>query len=218
MAATYYEKITETIANDETKLKEWVQAKVIGSCYDNWLNGSIVHGVPDALPLTPSYVSASVLDKEWKYFQLTNSIPDPYPRVVLFKPPVWSKTFAMVRAKDKSDLLLWDLHDTTNFHTDEIYAALVPAGFMVQFLHADVKYFSPREILVHKGEPKPGPSKANERSGESGESTPRQPEVVDRGSGEDSGESTPRQHGVVDRGWGNVTPRQPGAADSDMEL
>ena len=199
MAATYYEKITETIANDETKLKEWVQAKVNGSCGDNWLNGSIGHGVPDAWPLTPPYVSVSVLDKEWKSFQVTNSIPCPYPRVVLFKPPVWKKTFAMVRAKDESDLLLWDLHDTRTFRTEDIYAALVPGGFMVQFLHADVKYFGPREAPAHEDEPKPGPSKANERSGESGESTPRQPEVVDRGSGEN-------------------TPRQPAAVDGDMEL
>ncbi|CAF9942200.1 hypothetical protein IMSHALPRED_003408 [Imshaugia aleurites] len=178
MATTFYAKITDAIANDETQLKEYVQAKVHESCpvNDNWLNVSIRYGTPGAeWALTPRYISISVLDKIWKYFNVTKFEPDIYPRVVLFKPPTWKKTFSSVRVIDKRGVVLWDLHDTKKVPTEDIYAGLVPAGCAVDFVQVDMKYLAP--IRVDK--PTAGPSEANERSEESEASISTQPGIVD---------------------------------------
>ena len=184
MTTTYYEKITEKVANDETQLKKCVQEKVCesNSINDNWLNASIRYGYPGSWKLTPEYISVLVLDKEWQYYTLTNIKPDHYPRVVLFKPPAWKKTFSSVKTRDERKVVLWELHDNKSVPTEDIYAGLVPAGCAVEFLHVDVKYLGPQEISGHKGEPITGPSTANKRSGDLGDGTPKQPGVVDGAS------------------------------------
>ena len=81
MATMCYEKTTEAIANDEIKLKNYVQAKVdeFRSANDNCLNASIQYGTANAWKLTPDYISVLVLDKVWEYYEFTKSKPDPYP-------------------------------------------------------------------------------------------------------------------------------------------
>ena len=185
MATTFYEKTTEVIANDENKLKDCIQAKVGESCCanDNWLNASIQYGTPSAWKLTPEYISVLVLDEAWEYYDFTKSKPDPYPRVVLLKPPDWKKTFSSVRAKDDHGSVLWELHDSKIAPTEGIYVALVPGGCTVEFLHVDVKYLGPKEGPAHESEPTAGPSRAKDSSEELGEDTPMQTGVMARESG-----------------------------------
>lgn len=149
MATKYCEKITEAIANDEVKLKEYVQAKVHKSCSvnDNWLNVSIRYGTPGAWKLTPEYISVSVLEKEWDHHPVITINPDQYSRVILFKPQPAAKKFSSASARDERNVVLWELYYTGEseiLSTEGIYAGLVPAGCAVQFVHASIKCFGPR--------------------------------------------------------------------------
>lgn len=208
MAITCYEKTTEAIANDETKLKDCIYANVDESrcATDNWLKASIEYGSSSAWKLTPTYISVLVLDKVWEYYKFTKSKPDPYPRVVLLKPPAWKKTFSSVRARDQHGSVLWELHDKHNAPTEDVYAALVPGGCTVEFLHVDVRYLGPKEASAHEDEPTAGLSKAKGGPEESGSDPTRQSGVLERASGEEM----PRQRGVMDRDSDENRPRQPG--------
>lgn len=190
MDTKYWVKIPEVIANDENKLKEVVQAKVSASCpvNDNWLNASIRYGgKPGALRLTPEHISKLVLDKEWRYYEASCLKPQSYfPRVILFKPPTWKNIFSLVRTKDERQVVLWDLLGTKIGSAEGVYVGLVPADCSVYFLQVDVKYLVPKPALGYQGEPTAGPSKVNERSGESGEDTRKQPKVVTAESGLES--------------------------------
>lgn len=100
--------------------------------------------------------------------------------------------------------MLWELHDKPAVPTEDIYAALVPGGCTVEFLHVDVKYLGPRETLAHEDETTAGPSRAKESLEESGEDKTRQSGVIDLESRAD----TTRQSGVMDRDSGENTPKQ----------
>lgn len=183
MATEYWEIITEAIANDENKVKEIVKAKISASCpvNDSWLNASIRYGgKPGALKLTPEHVAGLVLDQEWKYYEASSLKPNSYfPRVILFKPPSWKKTFSLVRTKDERRVVLWDFIGTKVGSTEGVYVGLVPADCSVYFLQVDVKFMVLMTAPGNQGEPSAGPSRLNERSEESGETTPKQSGVVE---------------------------------------
>ena len=189
METTYWDVITETIADDEAKLKEYVLSKVCEPCEvnGNWLNASIRCGTPGGWTLTPEYISVLVLDKEWEYHPLTNLLTRPYPLVVLFKPPSWKTTFSSVKARDERDMVIWHVYDTPNMPAAGIFAAVVPAGCAVEYLQVDVKHLAPKASLPPDGESIDEASNVNERPDGSGETAPRQVRVGD-------GESSLQQH------------------------
>ena len=76
--------------------------------------------------------------------------------------------------------MFWELHHTQTVPTEDIYAALVPGGCTVEFLHADVKYLGPKEALAHEDEQTAGLSRDKENSEGLGEDTPRRPGVLIR--------------------------------------
>lgn len=152
----YYEKIAEAIANDETRLKECVQAKVHDSCSlnDNWLNASIRYGTAGAWKLTPEYISVLVLDKEWDCHKFTTVHPAPYARVVLFKPdPPTKNFFSSAMATDQRNCILWHyshMEQSPNISTMGIYAGLLPDGCTVTFVNASIKCLNPKEHSLNE--------------------------------------------------------------------
>ena len=205
---TYYEVITEAIANDETKLKERLQARLSESCVvnDSWFNASLLYGTANGWKMTPEFMSACCLGKEWNHCERVMIMPGSYPVVVLFKPPRGKNNFSSVRVKDERGAVVWELDQAKTVFTKDVYAGLVPPECGVEFVDVDAKCLGPEIFGARKSEGLGGPSTANKRSGDSGETTTRQPSAVD----EEMGETTPRQPGAVDEQWGegDKTPRQ----------
>ena len=195
-ATTYYEIITEAIANDETKLKERLQARLSESCVanDSWLNASLRYGTASSWKMTPEFMSACCLGKQWDYCKRVTISPGSYPVVVLFKPPRGKNNFSGVRVKDKHGAVVWAL-DKAN--TTDVYAGLVPAECGVEFVDVDSKYLGPELLGTPMREPKGGPSTPNKRSGDSVETKTSQPSAVDEGKGE----TVPRQPDAMDERW-----------------
>ena len=205
---TYTEIITEVMANDEKMLKNRLQARFSESCAanDSWLNASIRHGTASGWKMTPDFMSACYLEKEWNFCQRKMRTPGSYPVVVLFKPPEGKDIFSSVRVKDKHGAVVWEIDEAMSVFTNYVYAGLVPPKCGVEFADVDAKYLGPEILGAPKSEPKGEPSTANKTSGGSVETTTRQPSAVD----EKMGESTPRQPGAVDEQWGegDKSPRQ----------
>ena len=205
---TYYEFITEVMANDEKNLKKYLQARFSESCAanDSWLNASSRYGTASGWKMTPEFMSAWRLAKEWDYCQHKMITPGTCPVVVLFKPPRGKKYFSSVRVKDKHGALVWELDEAKTVFTNYVYAGLVPPECEIEFADFDAKYLDPEILGVPKSEPEGELSMTNESSGGSVETTTRQPRAVD----EMMGETTPRQPGAVDEQWveGDQTPRQ----------
>ena len=95
----------------------------------------------------------SVLDKNWKYPEVTRSEADPYPRVISFKPPTWQKTFSSVRVNAERGVVLWDLHDTIKVPTEDVYSGLAPPGCTVPSVQVEARNMGPTRAPVRKDEP-----------------------------------------------------------------
>ena len=197
---TYYEVITEAMANNEKFLKKHLQARFSESCAakDSWLNASIRYGTASGWKMTPDFMSAWCLEKEWDFCQRKMINPGSYPVVVLFKPPRGKDIFSSARVTDKHGAVVWEVDEAITDSTDCIYAGLVPPGCKVEFADVDVKYLGPEILGAPKSKPKGEPSTTNKNSGASGEMTTRQPSAVD----EKMGETTPSQPDAVDDQWG----------------
>ena len=198
-AMTYFEVITESMAYDEKQLKEYLQAKLSESCAlnDSWLNASIEYGTASGWKMTPEFVSACRLEKEWDFCQRKMITAGSYPVVVLFKPPWWKDIFSSVRVKDKHGAVVWEVDEAMTDSTNYIYAGLVPPECEVEFADVDVKYLGPEILGAPKSEPKSEPSTANKSSGGSVETITTQPNTED----EKMEETTPGQPGAVDEQW-----------------
>ena len=196
---TYCEVITESMANDEKELMEYLQAKLSESCAanDSWFNASNRYGTASGWKMTPEFMSACCLEKEWDFCQRKMITPGSYPVVVLFKPPWGKDIFSSVRVKDKHGAVVWELDEAMTDFTNHVYAGLVPPECEVELADVDAKYLGPEILGAPKSEPKGEPSTANESSGGSVETTTTQPNAVD----EKMGDTAPGQPGAVDEQW-----------------
>ena len=197
---TYYEVITEWMANDEEELKKHLRPRFTESCAanDSWFNASTRYGTASGWKMTPEFMSACCLEEEWDFCQRKMITPGSYPVVVLFKPPMGKDIFSSVRVKDKHGEVVWELDEAITDFTNYVYAGLVPPECEVEFADVDAKYLGPEEILgAPKSKPKGEPSTANKSSGDSVETTTRQPNAAD----ERVEETIPTQPGAVDEQW-----------------
>ena len=193
---TYYEVITEAMANDEKFLKKRLQARFSESCAakDSWLNASIRYGTASGWKMTPEFMSTCCLEEEWDFCQRKMITPGSSPVVVLFKPPRGKDIFSSVRVRDKHGAVVWEVDEAMTDFTNEVYAGLVPPKCGVELADVDAKYLGPEILGAPKSKPKGEPSTANKSSGAAVETTTRQPSAVD----EKMGETTPSQPGDVD--------------------
>ena len=178
---TYYDFITEAMANDEKNLKKHLQARFCEPCAtnDSWLNASSRYGTASGWKMTPYFMSAWRLAKEWDYCRHKMITPGSYPVVVLFKPPMGKKYFSSVRVKDKHGAVVWELDVANTVFTNYVYAGLVPPECEVEFADVDAKYLDPEILGAPKIEPEGELSTTEKSSGGSVETTTRQPGAVD---------------------------------------
>lgn len=135
--------------------------------------------------MTPEFMSACCLEKEWDFCQRKMITSGSYPVVVLFKPPRGKDIFSSVRVKDKRGAVVWEVDEAITDFTDLVYAGLVPPECEVEFADVDAKYLGPEILGAPKSEPKGETSTANKGSGGSVETTTRQPNAIDEKMGED---------------------------------
>lgn len=168
-------------------MKKHLQARFTetGAANDSWLNASIRYGTASGWKMTPEFMSACCLEKEWDFCQRKMITSGSYPVVVLFKPPRGKDIFSSVRVKDKRGAVVWEVDEAITDFTDLVYAGLVPPECEVEFADVDAKYLGPEILGAPKSEPKGETSTANKGSGGSVETTTRQPNAIDEKMGED---------------------------------